>query len=134
MTAYWLLVAHLVGDYIIQTDWMANTKTTRSWPAAVHAATYTLPFMLLFGVMWQPLLLIAGTHFVIDRWRLARHLIWFRNLMSPAEWRKPWVDCQSTGYHKDKPAWMTVWLMIIADNTLHLIINGVAWELWGVPW
>ena len=26
----------------------------------------------------------------------------------------------------DKPAWLAVWLLIIADNTLHLICNGVA--------
>jgi hypothetical protein len=31
-----------------------------------------------------------------------------------------------TGYHKDKPPWMAVWLLIIADNTLHLLCNGLA--------
>ena len=41
------LVAHAVGDYILQSDWMANEKTKRSLAAAVHALTYALPFLLL---------------------------------------------------------------------------------------
>ena len=30
------------------------------------------------------------------------------------------------GYPNSSPAWLTVWLMIIADNTLHLTINFIA--------
>lgn len=32
-------------------------------------------------------------------------------------------DASGTGYHKDDPAWLAVWLLIAADNTLHLAIN-----------
>ena len=35
----------------------------------------------------------------------------------------------ATGQHEDRPAWMAVWLMIIADNTIHLAINAAA-VLW----
>ena len=41
------LIAHAVGDYILQSDWMALEKTKRSLAAAVHALTYTLPFLFL---------------------------------------------------------------------------------------
>lgn len=41
------IVAHLVGDYILQSHWMATEKTKRSIAAATHAITYTLPFLLL---------------------------------------------------------------------------------------
>jgi len=37
-----------------------------------------------------------------------------------------WAECSGTGYHQDRPVWLAVWLMIIADNTLHLICNGLA--------
>jgi hypothetical protein len=37
-----------------------------------------------------------------------------------------WGDCSATGYHKDVPAWMSVWLMIAADNGIHLAINYTA--------
>ncbi len=32
----------------------------------------------------------------------------------------------ATGYPSATPAWLAVWLLIIADNTLHLLINHYA--------
>ena len=120
-----ILLAHLVGDYLIQSDWMANEKTKRWWPAIAHGLTYALPFLF---VTQSPLALaaIAGTHVVIDRFRLARHVCWAKNLLSPKSYRYPWRECVGTGYHESRPAWMAVWLMIIADNTMHLLINVAA--------
>jgi len=110
-------VAHLVGDYILQSHWMATEKTKRSSAAAIHAICYTLPFLL---ITQNPLALaiIVGTHFVIDRWRLARFLVWIKN--------GPWKPLTATGYQDDVPAWLSVWLLIITDNTLHIICNGAA--------
>jgi hypothetical protein len=125
VTALGILLAHLVGDYLIQSDWMANEKTKRWLPAWAHAVTYGLPYLL---VTQSPLALvvIVVTHAVIDHYRLARHIVWVKNLLAPAEYRHPWAECSGTGYHQDRPAWMTVWLMIIADNTIHLAINSAA--------
>lgn len=126
MTALGILLAHLVGDYIIQSHWMATQKTSRWWPAIVHGVTYTIPYLF---VTQSPmaLLVIAGTHIVIDRYRLARHLMWFKNQLGPKEFRPSWVEAKiNGGYAASTPAWMAVWLMIIADNTVHLIINTVA--------
>lgn len=117
------ILAHLVGDYILQSDWMATEKVKRSLAAAVHAVTYTLPFLFLTSDP-TALAFIAGSHFVIDRWRLARYLVWIKNLPYPGS--APWKDCTATGYPADRPAWLTVWLLIIADNTMHIICNGVA--------
>lgn len=109
------IVAHLVGDYILQSHWMATEKTRNSVAAGVHAVTYTLPFAF---ITWSPLALalICGTHFVVDRWRLARFLVWAKNGA-----RGP---VTATGYADDVPAWLSVWLLIIADNVLHILING----------
>ncbi len=118
------LVAHAVGDYILQSDWMATEKTKQSLAAAVHATTYTLPFLLL-TTSPAALAVILGTHFVIDRWRLARYVVWAKNWISPHR-PKPWNLCTATGYDPDRPPWMAVWLLIIADNTLHVLCNGLA--------
>ena len=117
------IVAHLVGDYVIQSDWMANEKTKQSVAAGAHAITYTLPFALITQSALA-LGIICGTHFIIDRWRLARYVVWLKEQPWPG--RRPWSECTATGYAPEKPAWMSVWLMIWADNTLHIIINGVA--------
>lgn len=124
-TAFGILLAHLVGDYLIQSHWMANEKTKRWWPAWAHALTYGLPFLL---VTRSPatLAVIVVTHAVIDRYRLARHVVWVKNLLAPKKYRNPWSECSATGYPHDTPPWLAIWLLIIADNTCHLAINAAA--------
>ncbi len=152
------LLAHLAGDYVIQSDWMANEKTKKSVAAAAHALSYSLPFLFL-TTSWKAMAVIVVTHFVIDRWRLARYVCWAKNFLSPfgaasqpflhkgvhapgpalkdddgeylsplrvASWNYPWHECVGTGYHKDRPPWLAVWLLIIADNTMHLVCNAAA--------
>lgn len=116
------LVAHAVGDYILQSDWMAHNKTKDSFAAMVHVLLYAAPFLLLTD-SWTAIAAIAGSHFAIDRWRLARYLVWAKNWLGP---NKPWADCSATGYPSDRPPWMSVWLLIIADNVVHVVCNGLA--------
>lgn len=82
----WLLTAHLVGDFPLQPDWMAEKKawvhntedssikgiSTLLIHVLIHGflvsiiAYYTLPISAILPfVLW-----IAGTHFIIDsnRW------------------------------------------------------------------
>ena len=119
------LLAHAVGDYLLQSDWMAREKTRRSVPAAIHALVYAAPFLLLRPSP-AALATIAGTHFINDRWRLARYACWASSWLSPPPHR-PWQECQSTGHPPDREPWMSAWLLIITDNTLHVLIN--AWAL-----
>jgi hypothetical protein len=120
-----LLLCHLAGDYLIQSHWMATEKTKRWWPAIAHAVTYGLPFLLITQSA-AALAVIVGTHAIIDRYRLARYLVWAKNLLAPKVFRKPWADCAATGYPSDTPSWLAVWLLIVADNTMHLAINAAA--------
>lgn len=78
------LIAHAFGDYVLQSDWMANEKAKKSVAAVVHALTYALPF-LFFRPSWQALAVIVLTHFLIDRFRLARYVCWIKNFLSPPE-------------------------------------------------
>jgi hypothetical protein len=117
------ILAHLIGDYILQSHWMAQEKTKQSFAAAVHAGTYTLPFLFLTANP-AALALICGTHFLVDRFRLARLVVWLKNGYAMSG--RPVTP---TGYLDDVPAWPSVWLLIIADNTIHLICNGAALAL-----
>jgi hypothetical protein len=111
------IVAHLVGDYLLQSHWMATHKGRRDFPAIIHAVCYTLPFALITQDR-MALSLICCSHFIIDRWRLARFVVWLKNGASG--------PVTATGYPEDVPVWLAVWLLIIADNTLHLLCNGLA--------
>lgn len=115
-------LAHIVGDYLIQSDWMAQEKTTRWWPAAAHAVTYGLPFVLVTQSA-AALLVIVATHAVIDRYRLARHVVWAKNQLAPQAFRPGHT---ATGYDESRPEWLSTWLLIIADNVLHMLINVAA--------
>ena len=111
------LLAHAVGDYVLQTDWMARTKTSSTIVALIHAFFYAIPFLLL-SPSALGLLVIVGTHFVIDRFRLAGLLNWLKNgLPRPRT---------ATGFPADRPEYLVVWLTIITDNILHIAINGAA--------
>jgi hypothetical protein len=117
------LVAHAVGDYVLQSDWMVQEKTTRTLAATVHVVFYTLPFLF---ITQNPvtLAIIAGGHFVIDRWRIARHVVWLKNWPWPGS--RPWSECVETGFPPTTPVWLSTWLLIIVDNILHVITNGLA--------
>jgi hypothetical protein len=120
------LVAHAVGDYLLQSDWMATEKTKRSLAAFAHVATYGLPFLAL-RPSCVAMAIIVGTHFVIDRWRLARFVGWIKNWLAPVR-PAPWAECSTTGYGPDKPLFLAVWLLIITDNVMHVIFNAAAFR------
>lgn len=132
------LILHLVGDYVTQSDWMAQNKTKSNWAAFVHAMVYSLPFLAIGSV--RAFLLIEVTHFWIDRFRLARYIVWAKNaVLCPLFFRGihndeqlaeayslSWENCKVTGYPSATPQWVSMWLMVIADNTVHLAVNYCA--------
>ena len=117
------LVAHAVGDYVWLSDWVAAEKTKRSFPALVHCLVYTLPFLFLTQSP-ATLAVIAGVHFVIDRWHLARYVAWAKNWPWPGS--APWKECRETGFRPETPRWLAGWLVIIIDNVMHVVTNGLA--------
>lgn len=60
-----LVLCHLVGDYVLQIDFIAKSKGNNVYHLLVHCFLYTLPFYIAFGFVWQliPLLVL---HIVID--------------------------------------------------------------------
>jgi hypothetical protein len=130
------LILHLFGDYVTQSDWMAQNKTKESYPALIHSLIYGVPFAMLAFYAPHPdlaMCIIIGSHFFIDRYGLARYLVFAKNyFLSPRQsWKvlgiqKAWIVCRKTGYPMEEPGWLFVWLLIVVDNTLHLAINYVA--------
>ncbi len=109
----------MIGDYVVQSDWMAaakvhgQSKDARK-AAAIHAALYTACFLPLTR---HPLRLavIGITHGLLDHYRPFPRLIHRKDaLLSPAAW--PATPA------RDVPFWMNV----VVDNTAHLLINELA--------
>ena len=126
------LIAHLVGDYVLQNHWMATRKTKAWWPAVVHVLLYGLPFLLLVdnALQWS---VIVGTHLVIDRFRLAA--LWVRFwgngthgtvMRCLDKTMHAWLDPNFSTEVDDAPPFLGVWLLILVDNVAHLTINYAA--------
>lgn len=60
-----LIMCHLVGDYVLQSNFIASTKGKNWYHLFVHCVLYAVPFLIVFGWTWQ-LLIIFLTHMIID--------------------------------------------------------------------
>ena len=109
------LLLHFVGDYLTQNDFIAKKKTSDIKIALLHGFIYGLPFAVIVGFSWQ-LAAIMVSHAVIDRWRLATYWIKLVN------WN---FKSDNFGFSSETPKFMSVWLMIIVDNTIHVSINAL---------
>jgi len=102
-----LLLAHLIGDYLLQTEWMAKYKAERWRPLLAHCFVYTLTvtvaaFLFLpAGLSWWGIGLIFATHVFLDRRGFVA--FWYKRVMGVTDDRNKW-------------------LMIIVDQTFHLIV------------
>ena len=60
-----LVFCHLVGDYVLQIDYIAKTKGENWYHLLVHCLLYVLPFRIVYGVDWRLAVLLAA-HIIVD--------------------------------------------------------------------
>lgn len=60
-----LILCHLIGDYVLQVDFIANSKGHNFYHMFVHCALYCVPFYFIYRVSWQ-LAFIFITHVIVD--------------------------------------------------------------------
>ncbi|MBM6617043.1 DUF3307 domain-containing protein [Bacillus suaedaesalsae] len=105
----YLLIGHLIGDFLLQTSWMAQYKATRWIPLLSHVTVYTAVVSLMGyfsgGLSFTGIAIIFIGHIILDR----RTFVEF------------WVSRiqMAKGQSKD-------WLMIVADQIFHIILLFVA--------
>lgn len=108
---YLMLLAHLLGDYVLQWDGLARWKGRSLWGVAAHGGivtAVTVGLALLASPTWWPYALAIGcTHTVIDVIR-ARML------------------------HPRHPRWEMIWYLL--DQCAHLGVIGLAVAAGGDPW
>lgn len=60
-----IILCHLVGDYVLQSDYLAMNKGKDWYILFVHSALYCVPFILTFGLDMAILFLFI-VHFIVD--------------------------------------------------------------------
>lgn len=98
---HWIY-AHLIGDYLLQNDWMALNKKEGSWPCLVHTVLYLIPFCFTGLLIWQ-IALIGLQHFLQDR---TQFVMWFMKVK---------------GSEKFSSGPCAPWSIIVTDNILHIL-------------
>ena len=106
------IVGHLVGDYLLQNDWMALNKKKHSLPCAVHATLWTLAVCAFAGWWSLPAIAVLWiTHFLQDRTGII--LFWMTKINRQAEFTKP-------------PS--APWSIMVVDNVWHIVVLWAVWR------
>lgn len=128
MDGFFLLLGHMVGDYVVQNDWMAANKTAWRDPAkdgptwrqkvtntghlacTAHCLCYTLAVWAcsFWWMPWWGLVACFVVHWPVDRFRLAGR--WMRNVAG------------QTAFASGP---LAPWSVIVVDNTFHMITLGL---------
>lgn len=69
-----ILMCHMLGDYVIQIDYLSQNKGKDWYILFAHCVTYAFPFAVLFGFDYKCLIVIL-THFVVDALKARYHKI-----------------------------------------------------------
>ena len=83
MLGLWIIALHMLGDYLLQTDWMAANKLRSAGVRTVHVLVYSVGFVPLglfyassAGRAWGFVGLVFVTHWVTDSRRWASDKVW----------------------------------------------------------
>ncbi len=71
-----ILLVHLVGEFLLQNNWMDVRKDDFFLPCIVHVLIYTaLCFFFIPGTTLLHIPIIAALHFIVDRFAIAREFV-----------------------------------------------------------
>jgi hypothetical protein len=135
LTLAWLVLAHLVADFIVQTGKVVRAKTSPGSSGlqgiAVHAAGVALclvPVGLAFGASgWWVLVAITLSHVGIDRTKIVLSRRAERRALARAQ-RRHEGQAPAAGLGR---AWTPLPAAYFAlDQAAHLVVLGVAWAIW----
>ncbi len=105
------IIGHLIGDYLLQNDWMALNKKRMLVPCLVHCSIWTALVCSIAGWWSLPAIgFLFVTHFIQD------HTTIIRKWMSLIG-----QDAFATG-----PC--APWSIIIVDNVWHIVEIFIAWK------
>ena len=135
LTLGWLILAHLVADFVIQTTGIVVAKTSRDGRAmqgllahGLGVAVCLVPVAVAFGVpgLWV-LIAIVVAHAVIDRVKIvATHSAEARALAEARRRHEGRVPAGGLGR-----AWTPLpAVYFVLDQMAHLAVIGVAWAIW----
>lgn len=102
------LLGHILGDYYVQTDKLAQLKNEKFIFLIYHGLTYTIPFVIILALTRDPVklffvfLTLVGLHFIIDTVKFL--------------WTKMQIKKEIKNRIKNKE-----WFIYLVDQGVHMI-------------
>ena len=106
------LIGHLVGDFILQNDWMAENKKKKSLPCLIHCVIYSLTVMVFAGWWFiEAFLILFISHYALDRTTIVLDIM---------KWK---------GSKKFATGMLSPWSIVAVDNTIHIFFIWLIWRV-----
>ncbi|MEO7119350.1 MAG: DUF3307 domain-containing protein [Candidatus Limnocylindrales bacterium] len=128
----WLVLAHLVADFVFQTEHMATAKFGNgvdAWRAlGAHVAVvgaFTVPVIAAYGLPGLTFAaLTIGTHLLIDR---AKIVLTRAAEPRPAGGAEPTAEAIAAGPPMDRAWTATPGALFAFDQVVHLVVLFIGW-------
>jgi hypothetical protein len=123
-----ILLGHLLGDFVLQNNWLALSKNHSSTRCLLHCLIYTLSVSLftILNPIWAIIIFIS--HYPIDRYSLADKWLKLIKGRSIEEFltQNKYSKIDS---HKILSGGFTSIIYCVVDNTFHIILMVIGWCL-----
>ncbi len=109
----WLVLGHLIGDWMLQNDWMARDKRGRWWSnqCIIHCLVYSITILV---VAW----LSSGRALTLEQVYLLFSIIFFSHwLIDGFNLASHWGRIVNQTQNES--------VRIVVDQTMHLLVLGV---------
>lgn len=104
------LVGHLVGDYLLQNEWMAAQKKSKTWPCLVHCFIWAACVTMFADWGLVAFVVLLVTHFIQDRTNI---VAWYMD---------------NAGQHNFRVGPFAPWSIVVVDNVLHILTIWIIWK------
>lgn len=106
------IIGHLVADYLLQFDWIAENKKKNSLICAIHCFIWSI-WVCFMGNVWSfaAFNILFITHFIQDRWQI---IPWYMKTIGQKNFTKP-------------P--LAPWSLIVVDNVWHIFTIWIIYKL-----
>lgn len=126
-----LFLGHLVGDYLLQNDWMALNKSKKGWigwlSASTHCIIYTLSVcLIMWNFDWMWMVAVFLSHFPIDRFSLGE--FYLNNVKGLSLKKFANESGEINRIDLIRGGFVTI-VYTLTDNTMHLLLMWGAYKI-----
>jgi hypothetical protein len=111
------IIGHLVGDYLLQNDWMALNKKKWFFPLSIHCWLWSVSVMLFTGWEWNP----GWRPAIVFTVLFLTHLIQDGTDLIPR-----WMKLIGQNQFLIGPC--APWSCIVVDNVWHIVTLWAVWR------